>query len=584
MQLADVRLDDKYTLESGRVYLTGIQALTRLLIMQRLRDAAAGINTAGFVSGFQGSPLNNMDKTLWEAHELLQQHHIHFQPGQNEELAMMGVWGSQQVTLDRHARYQGVFGMWYGKWAGLARCGDALLHGNSAGASPYGGVLLICGDDHMARSSTVATQSETMLTSPMVPVLVPTGVQDYLDLGIHAFAMSRYSGSWLAFKALDDTVECSASVSVDPARIDVRIPEDYVLPPGGLGVRLPDQPLTMERRIHEQRLPAVLAYARANALNFIAYDSPQARLGIVAAGKSYLDVRQALEHLGIDEREAARIGVRVLKLALTWPLEPQGLHAFALGLEEILVVEEKRPIIEDQIRTLLYAWPDSRRPRIVGKRDDAGGPNEWLLPPTGELRAEQVALVIAARLRRFHSSAAIEERAAWLRAKEDALSKPSLSPQLRGYLSDAGRVPYFCSGCPHNSSTRVPEGSEAIAGVGCHFMATYIFSGTKIFSPMGSEGAAWVGHAPFTDTKHIFANMGDGTYYHSGLLAIRAAVTADVGITFKILYNDATAATGGQPLPSPLNVPALTRQLEAEGVKRVVVVTDQPEKYGRDAA
>ena len=583
MQLADVRLDDKYTLESGRVYLNGIQALTRLLIMQRLRDAAAGLETAGFVSGFQGSPLNNMDKTLWEAHDLLQAHHIHFQPGQNEELAVMGVWGSQQVTLDPHARYQGVFGMWYGKWAGLARSGDALLHGNSAGAAPHGGVLLVCGDDHMARSSTVATQSETMLSSPMIPVLAPSGVQEYLDLGVHGYAMSRYSGSWLAFKALDDTIECSASVSVDPARISVRLPEDFRLPPGGLGLRLPDQPLAMERRIHEQRLPAVLAYARANRLNYVAYDSPHARLGIVAAGKSYLDVRQALEHLGIDEREAARIGLRVYKIGLTWPLEPQGVHAFALGLEEIVVVEEKRPILEDQLKSLLYHWPDARRPRILGKRDEDRGPNDWLLPPTGELSAEQVALVIAARLARFHQSRELDERVAWLRAKEEALAKPSLSPQLRGYLSDAGRVPYFCSGCPHNSSTRVPEGSEAIAGVGCHFMATYIFPGTKIFSPMGSEGAAWVGHAPFTDTKHIFANMGDGTYYHSGLLAIRAAVAASVSITFKILYNDATAATGGQPLPGALNVPALTRQLEAEGVGRIVVVTDQPEKYGRAA-
>lgn len=583
MQLADVKLDDKYTLESGRVYLNGIQALTRLLIVQRVRDAVAGLNTAGFVSGFQGSPLNNMDKTLWEAHDLLQRHHIHFQPGQNEELAVMGVWGSQQVTLDPRARYQGVFGMWYGKWAGLARSGDALLHGNSAGASPYGGVLLVCGDDHMARSSTVATQSETMLMSPMIPVLVPSGVQEYLDLGVHGYAMSRYSGSWVAFKALDDTIESSASVSVDAARITVWLPEDFTLAPGGLGLRLPDQPLTMERRIHEQRLPAVLAYARANRLNYVVCDSLCARLGIVAAGKSYLDVRQALEHLGIDEQEAARIGIRVYKLGLTWPLEPESLHAFALGLEEILVVEEKRPIIEDQIRTMLYHWPDARRPRIVGKRDEQSGPNEWLLPPNGELSAEQVALVIAARLKRFHTGARLEERIGWLRAKEEALAKPSLSPQLRGYLSDAGRVPYFCSGCPHNSSTRVPEGSEAIAGVGCHFMATYIFSGTRIFSPMGSEGAAWVGHAPFTDTRHIFANMGDGTYYHSGLLAIRAAVTAKVGITFKILYNDATAATGGQPLPGPLNVPALTRQLEAEGVARIVVVTDQPEKYGKDA-
>ena len=583
MQLADVTLDDKYTLERGRVYLTGLQALARLMIVQRMRDAAAGLNTAGFVSGYQGSPLNNMDKTLWEAHDLLARHHIHFQPGQNEELAAMGVWGSQQVSLDPKARYQGVFGLWYGKWAGLARCGDVLLHANSAGTSRHGGVLMVCGDDHMARSSTVATQSEAMLYAPMIPVLAPSGVQEYLDLGIHAFAMSRYSGSWTAFKALDDTVECSASVSVDPARIDVRLPDDFTLPPGGLSLRLPDQPLTMERRIHEYRLPAVLAYARANRLNVHGYDSPHARFGIVCAGKSWLDVRQALGHLGIDERVAADIGLRVLKLGLTWPLEPQAVHAFALGLEEILVVEEKRPVIEDQLRQLLYAWPDARRPRIVGKRADDAGPNEWLLPPTGELNAEQVALVIAARLRRFHADPRLDERAAWLRAKEEALSKPSLSPQLRGYLSDAGRVPYFCSGCPHNTSTRVPEGSEAIAGVGCHFMATYIFSGTKIFSPMGSEGSAWIGHAPFTDTKHVFANMGDGTYYHSGLLSIRAAVASCTNITFKILYNDATAATGGQPLPSPLNVPGVTRQLEAEGVKTIVVVTDQPEKYGENA-
>ena len=581
--IADVRLDDKYTLERGRVYLTGIQALARLMIMQRLRDAAAGLNTAGFVSGFQGSPLNNVDKTMWEAEEVLKAHRIHFQPGQNEELAMMGVWGAQQVALDPRATVEGVFALWYGKWAGLARSGDALLHGNHAGASLKGGVLLVCGDDHMARSSTIATQSETMLNAPMVPVLAPTGVQEYLDLGLHGFAMSRYSGSWIAFKALDDTIECSASVFVDPARIDIRLPEDFRLPPGGAGLRLPDQPLTMERRILDVRLPAVQAYVRANRLDRVMLDSPQPRLGIVAAGKSYLDVRQALDHLGIDEREAARLGLRVLKVAVTWPLEPQGLHAFALGLEEILVVEEKRPILEDQIRSMLYHWPDDRRPRVLGKRGEDGSSGPWLFPPTGELRAEPIALAIAQRIARYAPGKELDRRVAWLEAREEALAKPSLSPQLRGYLSDAGRVPYFCSGCPHNTSTRVPEGSAAIAGVGCHFMATYIFGGTKIFSPMGCEGAAWVGHAPFTNTKHIFANMGDGTYYHSGLLSVRAAVSAKARITFKILYNDATAATGGQRLPAQLSVPAVTRQLEAEGVARIVVVTDQPEKYGRDA-
>jgi indolepyruvate ferredoxin oxidoreductase len=582
--LREVTLDDKYTLERGRVYLTGIQALARLMIVQRQRDAAAGWRTAGFVSGFQGSPLNNVDKTMWEAEALLNAHDIRFQPGQNEELAVMGVWGAQQVALDPRASVEGVFALWYGKWAGLARSGDALLHGNHAGASPKGGVLLVCGDDHMARSSTIATQSETMLNSPMIPVLAPTGVQEYLDLGLHGFAMSRYSGSWVAFKALDDTIECSASVHVDPARVDILVPEDFALPAGGLGLRLPDQPLTMERRIHEQRLPAVQAYVRANRLNRVTLDSPQPRLGIVAAGKSYLDVLQALDHLGIDEREAARLGLRVLKVGVTWPLEPQGLHAFALGCEELLVVEEKRPILEDQIRALLYHWPDARRPRVLGKRAEDGSAGAWLFPPTGELRAEPVALAIAQRIARYAPGGRLEERVRWLEVREEALAKPSLSPQLTGYLADAGRVPFFCSGCPHNTSTRVPEGSAAIAGVGCHFMATYIFPGTKIFSPMGCEGAAWVGHAPFTKTPHIFANMGDGTYYHSGLLSVRAAVSARSRITFKILYNDATAATGGQRLPAQLSVPAVTRQLEAEGVAQIVVVTDQPEKYGRDAA
>jgi len=585
--LADVSLDDKYTLARGRVYLTGLQALARLLIMQRQRDAAAGHNTAGFVSGYQGSPLNNMDKTLFEARKLLDENHVKFQPGQNEELAAIAVWGSQQVTLDAKARYEGVFGMWYGKWAGVGRCGDALNHGNSAGTSALGGVLLVCGDDHMARSSTIATQSEHMVMAPMIPVLSPAGVQDYLDLGLHGFAMSRYSGSWIAFKALDETIEGSASVSVDPARVTIRLPEDFDMPPGGLNLRLPDQPLTMERRIHEERLPAVLAYVRANRLNHAVIDSPNARLGIVTAGKSYLDVRQALDHLGIDRELAAKLGVKVFKVAVTWPLEPRTLAEFAEGVDELLVVEEKRPVLEEQIKQQLYHWPDARRPRVVGKRDesdDGAGDGAWLLPPTGELTPEQIALVIGERLLKFARHEGVEARLQWLRDKEEAASKPSLSPQLRGYLGDSGRVPFFCSGCPHNTSTRVPEGSTAIAGVGCHFMATYIFSGSDIFSPMGAASSAWLRPAPFTDTQHIFANNGHGTYYHSGLLSIRAAVSANARITFKILYNDATAATGGQALPHALNVPGITRQLEAEGVRRVVVVSDQPEKYGAGTA
>jgi len=579
MNLADVSLDHKYTLAQGRIYLTGLQALARLLIMQRQRDVGAGLNTAGFVSGYQGSPLNNMDKTLAEARALLKENHIHFQPGQNEELAMISVWGSQQVTRDPKALYDGVFGMWYGKWAGLARSGDAMLHGNSAGSSAHGGVLLICGDDHMARSSTVATQSENMVMGALIPVLSPSNVQDIIDLGIHGWAMSRYSGSWVAFKALDEIIEGSASVDVAPDRIQTKTPTDFEVPPGGLNLRLPDQPLEMERRIHDYRLPAVNAYVRANRLNWAPIDSKGAKLGIVTAGKSYLDVRQALNHLGIDRELAQELGIKLFKVAVTWPLEPQTLAEFAQGLDEVLVVEEKRPVIEDQVRQQFYHWQDAHRPRVIGKKDDANPSGAWLLSPNGELTPEQIALVIADRLFRFTDHEGVRSKVAWLRDKEEAASKPSLSPQLRGYLGNSGRVPYFCSGCPHNTSTRVPEGSTALAGVGCHFMSTYIFPGSEIFSPMGSEGTAWIGHAPFTGTQHVFANMGDGTYHHSGLLSIRAAVSAGVRITFKILFNDATAATGGQALAGGLNVPAISRQMEAEGVRRTVVVTDQPEKY-----
>ena len=446
------------------------------------------------MSGYQGSPLNNMDKTLHEARALLAEHHIHFQPGQNEELAAIGVWGSQQVTLDRKARYDGVFGMWYGKWAGVGRCGDALNHANSAGTSPLGGVLLVCGDDHMARSSTVATQSEHMVMAPMIPVLSPAGVQDYLDLGLHGYAMSRYSGLWIAFKALDETIEGSASVLVDPDRVVVRMPTDFALPSSGLGLRLPDQPLTMERRIHDQRLPALLAYVRANNLNWAPDRQPGGAPGhrhvrqVVprrAAGARPPRHRPraggAHRHQGVQGRRHVAAASRRAS-----PRSPN-------GLEEILVVEEKRPVLEEQIKQQLYHWSDARRPRVLGKRDDADTSGAWLLPPTGELTPEQIALVIAARIARFHKDDRIAARVDWLRAKEDAANNPSLSPQLRGYLGDSGRVPYFCSGCPHNTSTRVPEGSTAIAGVGCHFMATYIYPGSQIFSPMGAEGAAWVG-------------------------------------------------------------------------------------------
>lgn len=581
MQLAAVTLDDKYIAKTGCVYLNGLQALTRLLIMQRQRDAAAGLNTAGFVSGYQGSPLNHMGQTLEKAGKLLDAHHIHFQPGQNEELAATSVWGSQQVNLLEGARYDGVFSFWYGKWAGVARCGDAFLHGNSAGAAKHGGVLIVCGDDHMGHSSTVATQSEGMLLAPLMPVLNPADLQDYLDLGLHGWAMSRFSGSWIGFKAVEETVESSASVYVDPDRVKIVIPDDFTMPPDGLNIRLPDQPLQMERRIIEHRLPAIQAYTYANKLDRLVIDSAHPRFGIVTAGKSYLDVLKALDILGLDRRACEAAGIRLYKVAITWPLDPLGLSQFGKGLEEILVVEEKQPFMEQQIKNQLYDWPSGQRPRVLGKREGAAGPElrQRLLPATGELTPEQIATVIAWRVGRFHRSEGLEAAIAKLKAREDAAAKPSLSPQLRGYLSDSGRVPYFCSGCPHNTSTRVLDGSKAISGVGCHFMASYIFPNSEIFSHMGAEGAVWIGQAPFTDRKHMFANLGDGTYYHSGLLAIRAALSAGVNITFKILYNDATAATGGQALPGKLTVPALVGQLRAEGLARTIVVTDQPENY-----
>ncbi|HET6469262.1 MAG TPA: indolepyruvate ferredoxin oxidoreductase family protein, partial [Geminicoccaceae bacterium] len=577
MALAKASLDDRYAVESGRVLLTGIQALVRLPMMQRQRDVAAGLNTAGFVSGYRGSPLGGLDQALWRAQRFLEQHHIVFRPGLNEDLAATSVWGSQQVNLFQGAKYDGVFALWYGKGPGVDRSLDVLKHGNFAGTSRHGGVLVVAGDDHAAKSSTLPHQSDHVFAAAMIPVLNPAGVQEYLDLGIHGWAMSRYSGCWIGFKAVTDTVESTSSVVVDPHRVEVRLPTDFETPPGGLSIRWPDPPLVQEERMQAQRCYAALAYARANHLNRIVIDSPKARLGIVTTGKSYLDVRQALDDLGIDERLAAEIGLRVYKVGMSWPLESEGTRRFALGLEEILVVEEKRQHLEYQLKEELYNWREDVRPRVIGKFDEKGEwalpQGGWLLPAASELTPAMIARVIASRIRRFFVSETMEQRLAFLDTKERALARQKLAVQ---------RLPHYCSGCPHNTSTRVPEGSRALAGIGCHYMATWIYgASTQTFSQMGGEGVAWIGQAPFTETPHVFANLGDGTYYHSGILAIRAAIAANVNITYKILYNDAVAMTGGQPVDGPLSVPMLVRQLEAEGVARTVVVTDQPDQFGR---
>ena len=575
---AEPSLDDKYTLKQGRVYLTGYQALVRLLMIQQERDEAAGLNTAGFVSGYRGSPLGGLDQTLWKARPHLSRRHIVFQPGINEDLAATAVWGSQQVNLSPEAQFDGVFAMWYGKGPGVDRSGDVFRHGNAAGSSKYGGVVVVAGDDHAAKSSTLPHQTDHFFKSMMMPVLAPAGVQEYIDFGVHGYALSRYSGCWVAFKALADTVETSASVDVDPNRVQVVLPDDFAIPPDGLNIRWPDPPLVQEKRLLNYKLYAALAYCRANGLNQIVIDSPTPRLGIITSGKSYLDVRQAFDDLGIDDALAAEIGIRLYKIGMVWPLESVGVRHFAEGLEEILVVEEKRQLLEYQLKEELYNWREDVRPRVIGKFDEKGewallpkgdgkvDHGEWLLPAAGELTPAMIARVIAGRIARFFTSDRIQARLAFLEAKETALGK-------RTFAID--RVPTFCSGCPHNTSTHVPEGSRALAGIGCHYMVTWMPERrTGTFTQMGGEGVPWVGQAPFTREKHIFANLGDGTYFHSGLMAIRQAVAAGVNITYKILYNDAVAMTGGQPHDGALTVPIIVRQLQAEGVNNIVVVTD----------
>ena len=567
MALAAVTLDDKYTLGSGRVYLTGTQALVRLPMMQRQRDAAAGLNTACFISGYRGSPLGGLDQGLWSARRFVERNHIRFQPAINEELGATAVWGSQQIGLFPGAKYDGVFALWYGKGPGVDRSGDVLKHGNAAGSAPHGGVLLLAGDDHTCKSSTLPHQSEYAFMDACIPVLNPSGVQEILDLGLYGWAMSRYSGCWIAFKTIAETVDSSASADIGPDRVEITLPDDFEMPPGGLNIRWPDQPLDQEFRLHKYKLYAALAFARANRLDRIVIDSPRPRFGIVTTGKSYLDVRQALDDLGIDDAHAAEIGFRLYKVAMSWPLEREGIRHFAEGLEEILVVEEKRAVIENQFKEQLYNWREDVRPRVIGKFDQNGN---WILASNGELTPAQIAGVIAQRIARFHTSPRIAERLAFLEAKER---------QLGGNVVPFSRTPYFCSGCPHNTSTKVPEGSRALAGIGCHYLSQFMDRSTATFTQMGGEGAPWIGQAPFTTTPHVFANLGDGTYTHSGVLAIRAAVAANVNITYKLLFNDAVAMTGGQPIDGGLTVPALTRQLAAEGVRRIVVVTDEPDKY-----
>ncbi|MDP3520981.1 MAG: indolepyruvate ferredoxin oxidoreductase family protein [Hydrogenophaga sp.] len=562
MELAQVSLQDKYERSEGRAFVSGLQALVRLPVIQAQRDRAAGLNTGGFISGYRGSPLGQYDLNLSREAALLGRHGIHFTPAINEDLGVTAVWGTQQVGLHGPAKVDGVFAIWYGKGPGVDRSMDALKHGNYAGAARHGGVLVVCGDDHNAQSSSLPHQSEQMLQGAMIPILNPANVQEYVDFGLLGFALSRYSGCWVGFKAISDTVESAATIDLDQARLDI------VLPPGAedVHIRASDTPLAMEARVMGPRMEAVHRFARANHIDRVALAAPAARLGIVATGKAYLDVRQALEELGLDAQHPGLVSV--YKVGLSWPLEPQGIRAFAQGLDEILVVEEKRAFVEDQLVKVLYR-AEGTRPAVVGKADHNGLP---LLPSEGELDPAGVARAIAARVRHLYGEHALP-----------AVQRKATPSSRKVIPIGSTRIQYFCSGCPHNSSTKVPEGSRAMAGVGCHGMVTRMQRHTSSFTHMGAEGVNWVGQSPFTLEKHVFQNMGDGTYFHSGILAIRQSIAARVNITYKLLFNAAVAMTGGQPLEGTLTVPQLVDQLVAEGVAKVVVVSDEPEKYPRGA-
>ncbi|WP_281684352.1 indolepyruvate ferredoxin oxidoreductase family protein [Thalassobaculum salexigens] len=568
--LATVSLDDKYTLDRGRIFLTGVQALVRLPMIQRRIDQAAGHDTATYISGYRGSPLGTYDQQLWRAGKLLKEHRIHFTPGVNEELAATSVWGSQQPGLFQGATADGVVGLWYGKGPGVDRSGDVFKHGNFAGSSKLGGVLLFAGDDHTAKSSTVPHQSEYAFVDANVPVLNPAGVQDTLDFGLLGIALSRFSGCWIGFKTTAEIMDSTASVTADPESVNITIPE-FDMPPGGLNIRWPDDWTSQEQRLQDFKLPAVRAFTQANAFDTVVWDTDKPRLVIVTTGKSYLDVRQALDDLGIDAEMARDIGLRLYKVGMSWPLEPSGAIAAAADAEKVLVIEEKRSLIEWQLKEILYDQPHARQPKVEGKKTIDGKP---LFRVNGELFANEIALAIADRVLEIADLERIKARRALV---EQRMKSEQAKP------SDFARTPYFCSGCPHNTSTKVPDGSRAMAGIGCHFLASWMPRSTETFTQMGGEGVPWVGMAPFTETKHIFANLGDGTFNHSGSLAIRQAVAAKATMTYKILFNDAVAMTGGQPSDSQLTPWIIARMVAAEGVARVDVVTDDPDKYPSDS-
>ncbi|MFM2128742.1 MAG: hypothetical protein RL477_288 [Pseudomonadota bacterium] len=555
----NARLADRYDAAQTRVFVTGTQALVRALLARAWLDARAGWRTGGFVSGYRGSPLGGFDRDLDGASKELAAAGVRFTPGVNEELAATAIWGSQQLGLFPGARVEGVFGLWYGKGPGVDRSGDAFKHANLAGTSPRGGVLAVAGDDHAGVSSTTTHQSEYAFVDAQIPVLAPSCVQEIFDLAVTGIEMSRASGLWVALKCPSDVVEQAATIEVAPERF--RFPAGR--PRDDLHIRWPDRVTDSEARLAGPKLAAAREFVRTAKLDRALGKNAASRTGIVAAGKSWADVEEALDLLGLDEAACARAGIALYKPAMVWPLEPDGLRAFTAGLERLIVVEEKRPLLEQQAREILYDAPADARPEIIGK--ETAGESRLAVPLTGVLTPAGIARALAPLLGIDAASLAGRGLA------------PSALPR-----ATLRRPPHFCAGCPHNASTRVPEGSWALSGIGCHTLSLWSEPHTKTLTQMGGEGASWIGQAPFTETSHIFANIGDGTYYHSGLLAIRAAVSAGVNITYKLLYNDAVAMTGGQKVEGNLSVPAICRELAAEGVARIVVVAEDPEHYSAD--
>jgi indolepyruvate ferredoxin oxidoreductase len=569
MSLRRVSLDDKYDLAQERVFVTGYQALVRLCLLQKERDRRAGLDTAGYVTGYRGSPLGGLDQQFQRAQAHLRASDIFFQAGINEELAATALWGTQQAELRNEGKFDGVFGIWYGKGPGVDRTGDVFRHANFAGSSRHGGVLALMGDDHTAESSTTAHQSEYHFIDVMIPILNPAGVQEIIDYGLYGWAMSRFTGAWVALKCMHETVESTAVVDGRLERVQIVMPDDFAMPEGGLNIRLRDSVLGMEARLHDYKRDAMLAFVRANKLNrYIASGGRTPRIGVITTGKSYLDVRQALDELGIDEPRCNALGLRLYKVACPWPLSQRELKEFAAGLDLIIVVEEKRSLIEVQVREELYGT--ANQPACIGKKDEQGN---WLFPVKGALDPNEVAICIGERLLNYVTDENLKGRVARLKEAQRVLAE---TPEI------AQRIPYFCSGCPHNTSTLVPEGMRAYAGIGCHYMVQWMDRSTLGFTQMGGEGANWIGEALFSKRPHVFQNLGDGTYNHSGYMAIRAAIAAGINMTYKILFNDAVAMTGGQLNDGGLTVPQVARQVAAEGAARVVVVTDEPDKYGGD--